>query len=505
MRSRILAGAVFLSAAGVSFSLSQAAAFDDVQTWYGNGQNQAALVIEWNDGKADTPLTLGYRWDGEANGEQMLTDIVAADPNLYLTLYHASFGTVIGGIGYDVDGNGLDVSPAITFISGIYEAQSDTELDSIHAAGPSDHYQGGWFSGYWSYEIKDDAQDDWAYSWVGATDRDLTNGSWDKYSFVAIPEPASFGLFMAGAALSLMNRRRRKAALAGLVATCGIAVAGTANTAQAAYVYDPTDFAVEVISSNGPFGSSPYNDPAAILGEPATNFYDMYISGGGAPDRRVKIVEPAFNTDTNGGNKLITTLNVGSQITVRMGRKVYNDPANPYGIDLIVFGNAFFVGNGFVNDDTNMNTYTLTGGIFAEPMKVSVSPDGENWFRYDDGPYADGLFPTNGYLWDRDTASWTDELSDPTKPVNPALTAADFAGLTGADALDLYEGSAGGTGFDLALSGFDWIEYVRIEGLTGFAYGEIDAIAAVRAVPEPATIGLVVIAGMALLRRRRFC
>ena len=122
---------------------------------------------------------------------------------------------------------------------------------------------------------------------------------------------------------------------------------------------------------------------------------------------------------------------------------------------------------------------------------------------FDAGPFADGLFPTNAYRWDRAAARWTDEEADFTKPVNPALTPADFAGKTAADALDLYDGSGGGTGFDLAAVGLPWIEYVRVEGVTGFAGGEIDAVADVSPVPEPAGVALIAAAGGLLCRRRR--
>lgn len=72
---------------------------------------------------------------------------------------------------------------------------------------------------------------------------------------------------------------------------------------------------------------------------------------------------------------------------------------------------------------------------------------------------------------------------DFTKPVNPALASwfqPGVTSLTVADAIDLYDGSGGGTGFDLAESGFPEVRYVRIEGLPGFDAGEVDALAAVR-------------------------
>jgi hypothetical protein len=75
---------------------------------------------------------------------------------------------------------------------------------------------------------------------------------------------------------------------------------------------------------------------------------------------------------------------------------------------------------------------------------------------------------------------------DFTKPVNPVLTNRFSAGgLSAADGVDLYNRSGGGTGFDLKQSGFASIQYLKVEGLSGFSGGEVDAISIVR----PMTIG----------------
>lgn len=257
-------------------------------------------------------------------------------------------------------------------------------------------------------------------------------------------------------------------------------------------------FASEVLAAQGPFGASPYDDPASLLGMPSTNFYDP-LGGwsGGTTVRRVKLVEAAHNRDADQTRKLLTTLGEGSSIVVRFDQPITNHPAHPYGVDLLVFGNTFFTSSGFANDSTDMNALMITGSGFTEPTKVSVSPGytgkpGQapddwqtwEWYRYDSGPYGDTAFPTHAHRWDRTNAVWLDELMDFTKPVNPALGPLFETGsgisLTAADAIDLYDGSGGGTGFDLAESGFDAIQYVRVEGLPGFDAGEIDAFAAVR-------------------------
>jgi hypothetical protein len=167
-----------------------------------------------------------------------------------------------------------------------------------------------------------------------------------------------------------------------------------------------------------------------------------------------------------------------------MGRKIYDDPNNPYGIDLIIYGNSFYSAFGYggseVNDFSDLGVATLSTGFYGHSTIVSVSQDGINWYTY---PYVAGLSPDNAYRWDDANHSWTDEQMNQTKPLNPSLSFA--GGGTVADALDQYNEACGGTGYDLKASGFPWIQYVRVTAGTNLAdtnaadYTVIDAIAAV--------------------------
>ena len=105
-----------------------------------------------------------------------------------------------------------------------------------------------------------------------------------------------------------------------------------------AYVCNTNDFAVQVVSSSNVYSYAPYNDPAAILGRPALKFVD--IADGGVTNRS-SIVDPPYNVAPDGSD-VITEITNGGQIPVMMGRKVYHNPNNPYGVDLMVFGNSFF-------------------------------------------------------------------------------------------------------------------------------------------------------------------
>lgn len=301
----------------------------------------------------------------------------------------------------------------------------------------------------------------------------------------------------------------------------GLALVATASLAQA------SPYATELVSfSESLTGSSLYNDPNAVLGAPTTNFANTW---GSASEARVKLVEPAYNVDLN-GDKVITTLNTGQSVVVGFDHQVENDANNPYGIDFLVFGNSFYTGSGTVSDASNMNTYmlsgggTFNGGGYFENVVVSVSqgpeyvgqdPSEWTWYTFSNGPYGDNPYPTNAYLWDADSATWTDTLSDFTKPVNPDVfdSLIGQSGVSAAEAIAAYEGSGGGTGFDLDdlynLYGvsLDWIQYIKVEGIDGYSGGEIDAFADVAAspVPVPAAAWLLGsgLVGLAAVRRRR--
>jgi hypothetical protein len=119
--------------------------------------------------------------------------------------------------------------------------------------------------------------------------------------------------------------------------------------------------------------------------------------------------------------------------------------------------------------------------MFEEPGIVSVSQDGITWYDYNDvnSPMADSFAPTVGYQWDDVNDVWADEL-DPTKPIDPNFAASQTTSKTVAQVIEMYKGSAGGTGFDIGVFGLDWIQYVRIQddpaGPTGRTT-EIDAVA----------------------------
>lgn len=88
--------------------------FDMIKNWTGDGENQAALVIQWNYDDEPAALVFGYRWTGQATGADMLKAVVKNNPRLYALMQYTNVssptdpngGYTINGIGWDVDDDG---------------------------------------------------------------------------------------------------------------------------------------------------------------------------------------------------------------------------------------------------------------------------------------------------------------------------------------------------------------------------------------------------------------
>ena len=227
-----------------------------------------------------------------------------------------------------------------------------------------------------------------------------------------------------------------------------------------------------------------YDQAEAALGEPSRVIPGEF----GGP---VDPFNAPWQTDQ------IVSVGTGGSLTIRFDAPVRNAPTNPHGLDFLVFGSSAFV---IVNGDYSGGGVT-DGSLFGDnaggASRVSVSTDGTRFFMLDPtlAPGVDGWFPTDGQ-------------GDFRLPVDPALREADFAGRTLAGIRELYAGSGGGIGYDLAWARdeegrpvtLESVEYVRIDVLAGRA--EIDAFTAVPE-PEAVTLCLVGIGVLVLSRQRR--
>ena len=169
----------------------------------------------------------------------------------------------------------------------------------------------------------------------------------------------------------------------------------------------------------------------------------------------------------------LLSIGEGGTAVFRFDPPIFNHPANPFGLDFIIYGNT-----GFSITNGNFSGGGITDGstFSANPgrTRVSVSADNLKYYALDPNhaPTVDGYFPTDG-------------SGRPGVPTDPTLHRNDFAGANYDRIQSLYDGSAGGTGYDLnwaqATDGSPFvlsqIRYVRIDVLEGKA--EIDALSAV--------------------------
>jgi hypothetical protein len=222
-----------------------------------------------------------------------------------------------------------------------------------------------------------------------------------------------------------------------------------------------------------------YTTAAASLGEPTRYTNPTHPFGG-----VVTPLNPSWATDET------VSIGAGGHLIVRFDEPVTNHPANPFGVDLIVFGNSFFTGNFFGGPpDFAYNPSGTVSGVSADGGVIEISGDGVNFFPVSGA--ADGLYPTNGYA----------DIAEPfttvrgsvkarfTLPVDPAFNP---NGKTFAQVIAGYEGSGGGWGVDIGAAGLSSVSYVRVTNPAGSSITpDIDAFADVAPVPEPAAGALI--------------
>lgn len=237
------------------------------------------------------------------------------------------------------------------------------------------------------------------------------------------------------------------------------------------------------------FAGTPYDNPGAALGSPER------FTGEGSFPGVVSLFNPAFGLDE------VVSVGEGGHLTLAFDTPITNNASNPFGVDLILFGNA-----SFIDVEFPAGRIGPTAGMFGlDSALLELSADGVTFVPW--GDFTEGLFPTLGYL---DSGPFDNTpgrvLSDFLRPVDPALTRQSFAGLTNAQAIELYAGSGGGTPIDIARTGLSLARFIRISiaddnNPATSLNAEIDAAAVV---PGPATASLLALfAPLACARRRR--
>lgn len=216
---------------------------------------------------------------------------------------------------------------------------------------------------------------------------------------------------------------------------------------------------VSYVAGSGAGGA--FQNPARALGAPSR------FTGAGIEPGAVTPFRPAFLSSE------LVSVGRGGELVLAFDQPVTDDPRNPWGIDLIVFGNAMFADLDYPGG--------VPGYLFDEGGTIELSADGVTWHAVP-GAAADGGLPTMGYA---DAGPYSTvaglEPTDPARPVDPAITADSLLGAPYEEVVAAYDGAAGGTGIDLAEVGLASVTYVRVRtALDAASVPEVDAVVAVR-------------------------
>lgn len=270
-----------------------------------------------------------------------------------------------------------------------------------------------------------------------------------------------------------------------VLAAARLAVLTPLALTSPAEAQSPPNHATQILGySPGTGAANGYQNPNSALGEPSRLTPGEF----GGP------VDP-FSAPWQSSQ--LVSIGAGGSLTVRFQFPVLNLDGNPHGLDFLVFGSAAFL---ITNGDFSGGGIT-DGSLFGSstsPTRLSVSADGSQFFTLDPAlaPVVDGFFPTDG-------------SGDFSRAVPPTLRETDFSGLGLSGIRSLYDGSGGGTGFDIGWArnadgspaDLDAIQFVRIDVLGDRV--EVDGFSAV---PEPTTRALLMLGalvGMAIQRPRR--
>lgn len=249
-----------------------------------------------------------------------------------------------------------------------------------------------------------------------------------------------------------------------------LALVAAASIAGASPHADGPRCASAVISYSAGSGTgASYRSPASALGEP-TRF-----TGTGVEPGAVTPFRPPFLPAE------VVSVGRGGHLILAFDEPVLDDPRNPHGVDLIVYGNAFCSDLAYPGG--------VAGWTFAEGGTIEVSADGVAWSVVP-GAEADGGLAT--LAWTDVGPYSTSPGTMPTAfdvPVDPAVTPESLLGLGWAEIVAAYDGGAGGTRIDLAAAGVAAARFVRVRVAADAAYvPEIDAVVAVRPAPPSADL-----------------
>ena len=470
---RVAALAAFVSSAAPPAARA-AFTMDNIHFWVGEGTNRAALVVDFGvEGR--NPRAWGFRWNGPAtNLAELVAAVAHEDPRLGFHTDPSQADTFLSDFSYDAG----DAAAS-------FDAPSGTATDpEAWFAVPRSTTEGDVTRGeFWNIVKGAGETFDEVSAWSNTTGMDaetLADGTWYLFRINWYSWNAATWEYAEGSP--------------------------EARQPQAAE--SPYGWRVAAATLNP---ADPFSRADAALGRPTVDAPASSWNGVAYPPSPIHpAMQAARPADVVALSSPDEDADIRGSVTIEFDHPVVDDPRNPFGLDFIVFGNAIQTigGNASVLGTDDPAAVRFASDQFAaENAQVEVSQDGETWFGFPDGPFADSFAPTLGRLYDPDrpdpvlfagtdyTNKYWGRPAHATIPVDPAVSAKDFKGRTLADYAKLYNGSAGGTGFDISAldlprdaRGRKWIRFVRVTAPeaadTYQASPEIDAVADVAPAPS---------------------
>ena len=399
--------------------------FDDIHFWVGEGTNRCAVALDFGG----ESLAWGYKWNGSCtNLLEVMNRIVDQDHRLvmgcqgmtsaYADLYFFGYDKDDGAASWDKDTGRTSSANALW---GLEDRKSFTQWWVLYGPmnGPS-------FPTTPQYS-----------SWYAANSIVPVDGNWFVFAIGSPEYDANWNE--------------------------SPAVLDTPTAAESPYGW-------RVVDSSVSTDDDKFDDVENVLGRPTSYMYGQW----GGP---VSPYNPAWKED-----ELLTLEGEDDYVIIEFDHDVVDDPNNPFGLDFIVFGNSFGVGqtDEYYSPDMGPNGILFSGSGTPEPGLVEVSQDGKKWYAFENGPFCDDFAPTLGFNYDDvnpDTAlysgnRWWGKMTDACYPVDPSLSWTSLQGGTLAEVAKRYNGSAGGTGYDIDklplprnAQGRKWFRYVRISGM----------------------------------------
>lgn len=375
MKKLLFLSILFCAISNLKAQTSETFSFDNIVNWTGEGENQAALVIQWYGEEAPNALAFGYMWDGSATLYDALCAIAKSDSRFYFAISN-SYGISIAGIGWDADEDG-EIAVINSATSSYYEPEegvitvSGNYYGNLSAADGEDYWTSdpSNYSYYLSYFKKSSAESSWSNGGYDPSSITLSNGYWYGLRYGSswktivaapslIPEGTTTQFKVNGLYYTLKNYSQKTVAISAPFELEGETYTSYSGdiTVPSTFVYDNVTYTVVEVA-NEAFANTDVTK--IVLPETITKigkyaFQNSKLTDVNISDKISSIGDGAFS-----GCKGITKVNLPSTIT-EIPVELYKGTGLT---ELIFDGNINGIGNRAFAECVSLKTLSLGSTI----------------------------------------------------------------------------------------------------------------------------------------------